>query len=290
MEIVEVSPGVTAFVRPDEGANVGLIRTADGVVVVDTTSNPPDMQELLGAAGVSASEACFVINTHSHGDHTWGNQLFDCPILAHRLCRERMVANLAGPWSAAAIEASIAEGEKTGPDWAREERGKLADLRITLPTEVFDDRHELEIGGVRLEVIHFGAHTPGSAVVWLPEAKVLFAGDLIFEGRYPYLGDADVPALIAALKRLPEFGAQVIVPGHGVLCGKAEVTALVDYLETAWALTADHLAHGHSEDEAIADPNYPRYGEGTTERLHENIRVMYAQLVSSQKHGDQSSN
>jgi cyclase len=290
MEIAEVSPGVTAFVRLDEGANIGLIRTADGVVVVDTTSSPPDMQKLLDAAGVSASEARLVINTHSHGDHTWGNQLFDCPILAHRLCRERMVANLAGPWSAEAIETSIAEGEKTDPDWARETREKLADLRITLPTEVFDGRHELEIGGIRLEVIHFGAHTPGSVVVWLPEAKVLFAGDLIFEGRYPYLGDADVPALISALKRLPEFGAQVIVPGHGILCGEVEIAALVDYLETAWALTADHLAQGYSEDEAVADPNYPRYAEGTTERLRENIRVMYAQLAIRQKHGDQSSN
>ena len=152
-------------------------------------------------------------------------------------------------------------------------------------TEVFDDRCELEIGGVRLDVIHFGAHTPDSAVVWLPEAQVLFVGDLIFEGRYPYLGDADVLALIAALKRLPEFGARVIVPGHGVLCGEAEVAALVDYLETAWARTADHLAQGHSEDEAVADPNYPRYGEGSTERLHQNIRVMYAQLARNRESG-----
>jgi cyclase len=290
MEILEVSPGVTAFVRPDEGANVGLIRTADGVVVVDTTSSPPDMQELLDAAGVSASEARLVINTHSHGDHTWGNQLFDCPILAHRLCRERMVANLAGSWSTEAIEASIAEGEKTDPDWAREAREKLAELCITLPTEVFDDRRQLEIGRVRLDVIHFGAHTPDSAVVWLTEARVLFAGDLIFEGHYPYLGEADVPALIAALKRLPEFGAQVIVPGHGVLCGEAEIATLVNYLETAWALTADHLSQGHSEDEAAADPNYPRYAEENTKWLYDNIRVMYAQLASSQKHCDQSSN
>ncbi len=281
MKILEVSPGVIAFVRPDEGANVGLIRTADGVVVVDTTWSPPEMQKLLSAAGVSASEACLVINTHSHGDHTWGNQLFDCPILAHRLCRERMVANLAGPWSTEAIKSSIAEREKTDPDWARDAREKLADLRITLPTEVFDDRRELEIGGVRLEVIHLGAHTSDSAVVWLPEAKVLFAGDLIFEGRYPYLGGADVPALIAALKRLPEFGAQVIVPGHGILCGEAEVAALADYLEAAWALTAEHLAQGHSEDEAVADPNYTCCGEGTAERLEANIRVMYAQLARS---------
>ena len=282
MEIVEVSPGVIAFLRPDEGANAGLIHTAEGVVVVDTTFCVPDMQELLDAARVLASETRLVINTHSHSDHTWGNQLFDCPILAHRLCREKMAANLTGPWSTEAIKEFIAEREKTDPDWAQEAREKLADLRITLPTEVFEGRRELEIGGVRLEVIHFDAHTPDSAVVWLPEAKVLFAGDLIFEGRYPYLYDADIPALIAALKRLPEFGAQAIVPGHGILCGEPEIAALLDYLETTWARTADHLAQGHSEDEAVADLSYPRYAERFAERLHEaNIRVMYAQLAGN---------
>ena len=283
MEIVEVSPGVIAFLRPDEGANAGLIHTADGVVVVDTTFFPPDMQELLDAAGVLASEARIVINTHAHRDHTWGNQLFDCPILAHRLCREKMTAKLTGPWSAEAIKAFIAEREKTDPDWAREGREKLTDLRITLPTEVFEDRCELEIGGVRLEVIHFDGHTPDSAVVWLPEAKVLFAADLIFEGSYPYLGEANVPALVAALKRLPEFGAQAIVPGHGLQCDEAEIAALLDYLEVTWARTAEHLAQGHSEDEAAADPSYPRYTEKFAERWHElNIRVMYAQLAGNQ--------
>ncbi len=284
MEMIEVSPGVVAFVRSDGGANAGLIRTADGVVVVDTTTCPPDMQEILDAAEVSASEARLVINTHYHSDHTWGNQLFDCPILAHRLCRDRMAAELAEDWTPEVIEESLAESEKTDPDWAREVREKLADLRITLPTEVFEDRRDLDIGGVEIEVFHFGAHTPGSAVVWLPQAKVLFAGDLIFEGRYPYLEDADVPALIAALKRLPEFGAQTIVPGHGALCGEPEIPALVDYLETTWALAAEHLAQGQGADEAVNDPRYPRYAEMFAEWLHEaNIRVMYAQLAKKKE-------
>jgi cyclase len=279
MEIVEVSPGVIAFVRPDDGANTGLIRTPDGAVVVDTTSSPADMQELLDATGVSASEARFVINTHYHRDHTWGNQLFDCPILAHRLCLERMEAKLSEVWTPEAIEESIAEGEKTEPDWAREVREKWADLRITLPTEVFEERRDLEIGGIKLEVIHFGAHTPGSAVVWLPEAKVLFAGDLIFAGRYPYVLDADVPALVAALKQLPNFGTETIVPGHGLLCGEMEIAALVEYLESTWALTSDHVARNHTADEAVADPSYPRFPEDPEERFHEeNIRSMYDQL------------
>jgi cyclase len=284
MEMIELGPGVVAFVRPDEGANVGMVRTDDGLVVVDATWCAMDMLELLESAGVSASEAHLVINTHYHGDHTWGNQLFDCPILAHRLCQERMAANLAGPWSAEAIEDMIVERAKTDPDWAREAREKLADLCITVPTEVFDERRELEIAGVRIEIIHMGAHTPGSAVVWLPEAQVLFAGDLIFEGCYAYIGDADIPSLIAALKQLPEFGAQAIVPGHGQLCGEAEIAELADYLETTWARTADHLAQGHSADEAVADPGYPRYAKGWPEMHEQNIRVMVAQLSEGIAH------
>ncbi len=278
METVELSPGVIAFMRLDEGANIGLIRTTDGAVVVDTSSYPQDMQELLDTVGVSVQKVQFVINTHFHSDHTWGNQLFDCPILAHQLCRERMKANLAGEWSAETIQAEIAKEEEFDPDWARKAREKLTDLHITLPTQVFEERREMDIGGVRLQVIHLGGHTPGSSVVWLPEAQVLFAGDLIFEGCYPYLYDADVPALVAALKRLTEFGARAVVPGHGVLCGEAEIAALVDYLETTWTLTTDHLAQGHSEDEAAADPNYPHYAEESAGRREENIRLMYTQL------------
>jgi cyclase len=191
-----------------------------------------------------------------------------------------MVANLDGAWKLQTIREAIAQRGETEPDWAREMRAKITGLRITLPTETFEDRRELEIGGVRLEVIHFDAHSPGSSVVWLPGAQMLYAGDLIFEGRYPFIGDADIPALIYALKRLPTFGARTIVPGHGRTCGDKEIAALGAYLQDTWARTIDHLACGHSADEAAADPGYPRYAEQAAERLHEaNIRVVYAQLA-----------
>jgi cyclase len=280
MEMVQVSEGVFAFLRPDQGANVGLVRTLDGLVVVDTTSCAADMKGLLDETGAAPEDVRLVINTHSHSDHTWGNQLFDCPILAHRLCRETMEANLAGGWDVEAIRAAIAERAKAEPDWAREMRKKVTGLRIALPTETYEERRDLEVGGVRMQAIHFDAHTPGSSVVWLPEAEVLYAGDLIFQGRYPFIGDADIPELITALKRLPGFGARAIVPGHGLLCGEAEIAALVDYLQGTWARTIDHLAQGHGEDEAAADPGYPHYAEGAAERYHEtNIRVVYRQLA-----------
>jgi cyclase len=283
MEIVELGRGLRAALRPDEGANVGLIQTVEGVIVIDTTSCPADLSALLDAAGLSPSDVSLAINTHQHSDHTWGNQLFDCPILAHERCRMAMAANLEGPWTQEAIRAQIASRGEREPEWAAEMRHKIQGLEITLPTETFVGRRDLEIGGVRLQAIHLDAHSPGLCVVWLPDAGVLYASDLIFEGRYPFIGDADLPELIAVLGRLPEFGAQAIVPGHGLLCGKAEIEALRAYYHETWARTIDHLAQGHSVDEAAADPGYPRYAESAADRYHEtNIRLVYESLMGGE--------
>jgi len=109
MKAIQVSSGVTAFVRPEEGANASLIRTAAGAVVVDTTSCAAELRALLAAAQVVPDDVCLVVNTHQHSDHTWGNQLFDCPILAHRLCKEAMTANLDSAWNLDSILASISD-------------------------------------------------------------------------------------------------------------------------------------------------------------------------------------
>ena len=280
MEAIVVSAGVTAFMRPEEGANATLIRTAEGEVVVDTTSCAADMRVLIAAAQVAPEDVCLVVNTHQHSDHTWGNQLFDCPILAHRLCREAMAENLGSAWNLDNILVSIVERGKTDSDWAKEMRKKVDGLRITLPTEVLSDRRDLVIGDTRIEIVHLGGHTPGSSVVWLPDAGVLLSGDLLFVERYPFIGDADIPDLIAALKRLRSFDAGIIIPGHGPLCGNVEIAGMLAYVHETWSRTVDHLAQGHSADEAAADPDYPRYAEGAADRYHQvNIRVMYAQLV-----------
>lgn len=249
MEMVEVPPGVIVFVHPEGRSNCGMIQTTEGVVLVDTTARPVDIQAYLGLAEVSAADICLILLTHSHSDHTSGIPLFDCPVLAHKLTRQRIA--------------------KRGTDRARKQ----------MPTKVFEDRRDLDVGGVKLEVIHAGGHTPGSSVVWLPETRVLFVGDLIFEGRYPFLATAHVPNLMEALRWIPSFGAQVIVPGHGILCGNEEVIRQLDYIERTWALTAEHIASGRGVEEAVHDPAYPRCAELGFERLHAwNIEVIYRQL------------
>jgi hypothetical protein len=131
---------------------------------------------------------------------------------------------------------------------------------------------------VEVEIVELGQ----GAVAFLRPGEGANVG-LIFEGRYPFIGDADLPELISVLGRLPEFGAQTIVPGHGLLCGEAEIDALRAYYHQTWARTIDHLTQGHSADEAAADPGYPRYAKGAVERYHEtNIRLVYETLVGGE--------
>lgn len=280
MEIIRIDPSVSAFIRPEVGANIGLIHTPNGMILIDTTSSSAEIQALFKAAGVRAEEVRLVINTHSHNDHTWGNQVFSCPILAQRLCQEQMQANLSNDWSMEVLQSYISDLEKTDHKRADDLRRTVEDLDIKLPDQVFEERYEGELGGLKYEIIHLGGHTPDLSVVWLPEKRVLFASDLIFQGRYPYIFDADIPAWITALNRLLKFDAEVIIPGHGVRCGEAEILALSEYLQHTWERTSEHIQLGHSEEETSADPAYPYFAAGKYERLHQaNIRYMYKKLT-----------
>jgi len=279
MDIIRIDSHVTAFIRPKEGVNAGLIHTPAGVIMVDTTSSPAEVRSLLEASGVGLEEVRLVVNTHSHSDHTWGNQVFSCPILAHRTCLERMQSALQHEWSQKELQAYLADLEKTDTSKANDFRNTLKELRISLPGQTFEERLEGELGGVRYEVIHLGGHTPDLSVVWLPEARVLFASDLIFQGRYPYIFDADIPTWITRLGTLLEFNAAAIIPGHGMMCGESEILTLREYLQNTWELTGEHIRQGHSADEAALDAGYPRFPGEKYERLHQaNIRYMYKRL------------
>lgn len=280
MEIIKLHPSITAFIRQQEGVNACLINTPRGMVMVDTTSSPAEARGLLGAVGVSVEDVQMVINTHFHSDHTWGNQVFTCPILAQRLCLERMRSALDNEWSPKVLGSYLSDLETTNPGKAQEFALVLKDLHITLPSVVFDARFGGELGGVAYEVTHLGGHTPDCSVVWLPEQRILYASDLIFQGRYPYLFDADIPRWINQLDKLLEFEAVNIVPGHGVLCGEAEISSLKHYLQESWERTVEHIRQGDTADQAAVDPGYPRFPGEKYERLHQaNIGYMYRQLA-----------
>jgi len=245
----EIATGVIAFIHPEGRSSCGMIRTTEGVILIDTTGRPVDIQACFNLSKVTTKDICLVLITHSHSDHTSGIRFFDCPILAHKLACQR-------------IKKRDTERAKT-----------------RMPTDCFENRRDLEIGGVKVEIIHLGGHTPCSSIVWLPDHRILFVGDLIFQGRYPFLATANVQELMEALRFLPSLGAQVIVPGHGLLCGNEEVLKQLNYIETTWERTAEHIKKGHSLEEIQLDQDYPRYSERGYEKLHPwNIKVAYQQL------------
>ena len=285
MEITRIGSLATAFIRKVEGVNAGLIHTSEGMILIDTTSSPAEARSLFKAIEAHLDGVRLVINTHSHSDHTWGNQVFTCPILAHRLCQERMKSSLKKEWSTSSLHSYLSNLLKTDPKKAEDFRQTLMDLHITLPNQVFDAQFAGELGGLKYEVIHLGGHTPDLSVVWLPETGVLFASDLIFEGRYPYIYDSDIPAWITQLNRLLEFEAKVIIPGHGVMCGEAQIIALREYLQVTWELTEKHIRAGHKIYKTAGDPAYPRFPGEKYDRLHQaNIRYMYKQLIRQINH------
>lgn len=282
MEVIRIDPCVTAFIRPMEGANVGLISTLKGNILIDTTSSPDDVLALLEAADIHTEDIKLVINTHFHSDHTWGNQVFNCPIVAQRLCVEQMQAALKNDWSMEELQAYITELEKTDPPRATDVRKMVDNLKITLPDQVFEGRFTGVLSGLKYEIIHLGGHTPDTSIVWLPAEKVLFASDLIFQGRYPYIFDADVPVWIDALSTLLEFKSEAIIPGHGVRCSEAEILYLRDYLQHSWEMTKEHVKLGHTAREVAADQAYPIFSTDRYKRLHKaNIRYMYEQLKNA---------
>ncbi len=279
MEILTIGPSLSAFIRPEQGSNVGLIRSSEGTILIDTASSPAEIRDLLAAVDLLPEHMSLVINTHFHADHTWGHQLFSCPILAHRLCQERMKLNLHGEWSPQALQKELNDLVKTDPQKAAELRQAVEGLHVILPDQVFETVCAGKSGDISYEMMHMGGHTPDSSIIWLPEQSILYAADLIFQGRYPYVFDADIPAWIDALSRLLEFQAEVIIPGHGVNCSKEDILRLRDYLQRTWLMTVEHFHAGHTLEETISDIGYPVFAEGKKEKLHPaNIRYMYMKL------------
>lgn len=206
-------------------SNAGFVVTPDGVVVIDALGSPALARRLLAEiARITPLKVTHVVLTHYHADHVYGLQVFEeagARIIAHKAGREYLYADTAQ----LRLQASR---EQLAP-WID------AQTRLVAATEWVDERRELVVGGTRLIVQPVGpAHTPEDLAVFVPGGKVLYAGDLVFRGRIPFVGQADSRNWIASLDKLLAFGATVVVPGHG----PASTEAAQDM-----KLTRDYLAY-----------------------------------------------
>ena len=187
-------------------SNAGFVVTPAGVVVIDALGSPALAERLLAEIRkITPLPVTHVILTHYHADHIYGLQTFKAQgarIIAQRAGQEYLNSDTAR----LRLEAS----KHDLAPWINDKTQLVsADQWIDGPTE-------LTVGGTRLLLQPAGpSHTPEDLVVYLPKEKVLFAGDLVFRNRIPFVGQANSGHWIESLQTLLKFDATVIVPGHG---------------------------------------------------------------------------
>lgn len=233
-------------------SNAGFVVTAAGVVVIDALGSPQLARELMAEVRrLTGKPVTHVIVTHYHADHIYGLQEFQragARIIAHRGGLEYLNSELA--------QSRLAASRTELAPWID------AQTRLVPADEWIDARHELVTGGVRLVLLPVGpAHTPEDLVVFLPAEKVLFAGDIVFRGRLPFVGQARSGEWIKALSTLLNLDASVIVPGHGPSsrAARADMELTRDYLSYLRQTMGKAAREMEPFDEAYARTDWSRF-------------------------------
>lgn len=262
----EVSDGIFAYIQLDGSwglNNAGFLVGRRGVTIVDTLFTE--------ARGLAFREALrrttdrpvqALVNTHHHGDHTWANYLFpEAAIVAHTRAREEMIE------TGFSIQPLF-----PGVNWGN--------LEISPPTVTFDDRLTLWVDDLRLDLIYLGpAHTTNDVVVWIPERRFLFAGDLLFSHCTPFIAQGSLAGHLKALDALRALNAETIVPGHGEVCGPAAIEEATSYLHFVEDVARKAFDAGVAPLEAARAADLGRFGEWhESERLVANIHRAFSEF------------
>lgn len=283
MNLNQVTNRVYANTEGLTGGNVGIILLNQQVVAVDSQYPVSGKDFRRSIKDVTDKKVTHLLLTHYHGDHVFGSQAFeDCDIVAHKLLKERMEGNLKTEWAPGNLERLLDDVRRERP-----ERAWLYDgLRIVLPTKVFEERYVLRDGG-RIEMIHTGGHTADSSIVYVPEDRGLFAGDLLFAKTFPWAGDPSTnpDTWIDAFNTILSLEAEVIIPGHGPVCDKSEVRFQLAFFEAVKEEMQKLIAEGASEEEAARYEGYPEFYESETpERRDDSLKHWYNFWMKQNQH------
>ncbi len=287
MKLKEIAKDVYACLQEDRGIgwnNAGFVNLGGGLAI-DTfydLNRTRQMIELYKT--VSPIPARRLVNTHHNGDHTWGNQLFkDSEIIAHRLCAEEIEKekkrNLPG------IFQKWIQKPEAFPPGMKQFVGGLSQfdysgIELTLPNHLIEDRFDLELDGYPCQLIYVGpAHTSGDLIVYLPEHKIIFAGDIVFWKCTPIGWEGTHTKWIEALDLVLSFEPEVVVPGHGPLCGVDEVKELRAYFEFVYSEAKRFFNEGLDPLEASKKINLGPYTDWSEpERLFFNVNRAYREF------------
>jgi glyoxylase-like metal-dependent hydrolase (beta-lactamase superfamily II) len=230
----QVADGAWAAVAASDLAtgNAGIVDLGGETLVFDPSWTPAAARELLAAAPDRVS---VVVNSHWHGDHVRGNQVFEeATIVSTRATRELIATRdqerLAG----------LRQELETTEDAPPEIVAAVAEIEPRLPDDVFDERRSLG----RAELVTYGGgHTESDAFLHLADVGVLFAADLVLVRSHAWMGDGHPETWLEIVDRLAELDFDVLVPGHGEVGGRQDLDDFRDYLADVVAAAEEHGAH-----------------------------------------------
>ena len=269
-QLLEVADQVYAYFQPDGSwwiNNTGFVVGSSSVTSIDACSTERRTRNYLASiSSVTPFPVKELVNTHHHGDHTYGNSLFEgATIIGHENCRTQLI--MAG--------LPVNSGIWEPVDWGN--------LSLAPPTVTYSKGLRLWSGDRPIDVTYVGqpAHTDNDSLVWLPEQGVLFCGDLLFNGGTPFLLMGSVTGAIDVLTHtLSAIPATTIVPGHGRPCDLSLIDTTLTYLH----FVLDAATNGREADlsplETARETDLGDFGEWLdSERIVGNLYRAFLDLT-----------
>jgi glyoxylase-like metal-dependent hydrolase (beta-lactamase superfamily II) len=280
----ELGVGCHAWLQPDGGwgwSNSGLIVGAGASLLVDTLIDLVTTGEMLDGIRplTDTAPVAIVVNTHSDCDHFFGNELVAGPgveIIASESAAASMTQH--------AVDEMLALSRAGGRTGRFAETilkpFRLDDITVEPPTSTFRDRLSVDVGGREVELIEVGpAHTDGDVLVHVPDARTLYAGDILFIGGTPIVWAGPPRRWVDACELLLDMPLTTIVPGHGPVTDKNGVRQVRDYLEFVITEATKRYEDGLDLDAAITSIDLGRYaGLSESGRLAQNVAAVYQAL------------
>ena len=302
-QLIELSEKIYAALHKEGGlgiCNTGIIDLGEQTLVIDATYTPVAAQDLKNTAEMlTARPVSLVINTHHHKDHILGNQVFKprADIIASQRTSDLIKENTKDELQQLKYDSKerillLKEDLKNERDpkkitemsetiyFLMDLSAILPNVNPTPPNITFEEKISLYGTKRQAECSTFKhAHSPGDTVVFLPQEKILFCGDLLFAHKHPYMGSADVKGWIAALETIIELEPEVIVPGHGYLAKVEDLEQMKAYLQFINKSVSEVLDKGEGKeklDEVKIPDDFSTWEQ--PERFQENLSMVYQKM------------
>ena len=286
----EISEGTHAYLQPDGGwgwSNAGLV-VGDGVsLLVDTLFDLKITQRMLDhmAPFTGSAPIGTVVNTHANGDHCYGNSLVSNANIIASAATAHEMAEVPPAMLAALNKAPGEVGELFRHFFGEFE---FDGIEMALPTETFSGRHSFDVGGRRIDLVEVGpAHTAGDTIVFVPDARTVYTGDILFIGGTPIVWAGPLDNWITACDLINAADVETIVPGHGPITDKAGVTSIREYLVYVRDQATERFNGGMDAWDAARDIALNGFGQwGEFGRIAVNVDTVYRSLDPTHRSPD----